>query len=145
MIKCKNCKKEFKDYEDWGMMYESLFCSDECANTYKEKTNFICWFRQIQKEVYQTATEKGWWNVEREIGTQIALMHSELSEALEGIREDKRSDKIPEFLAIEEEFADVIIRIMDTSEYYEYRVAEALIAKMKYNKNREYRHGGKKF
>ena len=40
---------------------------------------------------------------------------------------------------------DVIIRIMDVARAKNYRVAEALIAKIKYNEGREIKHGGKKF
>lgn len=96
--------------------------------------------------VYDNAVSKGWWEDERNDGELIALMHSELSEALEALRHDNaKSDKIPEFLGIEEEFADVIIRIFDMAKARNLRVAEALIAKAEYNRNREYKHGGKKF
>ena len=39
--------------------------------------------KEFQKEVHQTAIDHGWWETDRNIGEQIALMHSELSEALE--------------------------------------------------------------
>jgi len=111
----------------------------------KMNSTFVNSFRFIQKEVHDTAKLKGWWDEPVEIGTKIALMHSELSEALEAIREDKDSNKIPQFLGVEEELADVIIRIMDDAEKNNWNVAEAILAKMKYNNGREYKHGGKKF
>jgi NTP pyrophosphatase (non-canonical NTP hydrolase) len=73
-------------------------------------------------------------------------MHSELSEALEGMRHNNPdSDKIPEFTSVEEELADVIIRIMDFAEERGHRVGRALIAKVAFNENREHMHGGKSF
>lgn len=81
----------------------------------------------------------------RNNGEMIALMHSELSEALEGDRHhNPPSDHIPEFSALEEEMADTVIRIADFAEYRKLRLAEAIVAKLKYNAGRGYKHGGKK-
>lgn len=83
---------------------------------------------------------------ERNDGEMIALMHSELSEALEALRHGNGpSDHIPEFSGVEEELADVVIRIADYAQKRGLRVAEAIIAKMAFNNNREHRHGGKAF
>lgn len=99
----------------------------------------------IAEQVYQEAIKKGWWEGPRNDGELIALMHSELSEGLEALRKGLPSDHIPEFSGIEEELADVVIRIMDYSQQRGLRVALAIEAKMTYNKTRAYKHGGKKF
>lgn len=97
------------------------------------------------KEAHAMSKEKGWWEKDRNDGECIALMHSELSEALEGLRKPGRSDKIPEFSQVEEELADVMIRIGDYCEAHGLRLTEAIRAKMDYNAGREHKHGGKKF
>lgn len=98
---------------------------------------FVDSFNLAASTAHVIATQHGWWEAEHDDGEMIALIHSELSEALAGIRlGDPASTRIPEFNTTEEELADVIILIMDTAHVRGYRVAEAILAKMKYNTNR---------
>jgi len=127
------------------------------------------------RESHETAKAKGWWNQEpaRSLPEQIALMHSELSEALEEYRKfgvggghhggAAHGTDLYDGLSCEEgdvviplwsgkgkpegiaaEFADVLIRIADTCGKYDIPLEEALKAKLAYNKTRPHRHGGKK-
>ena len=105
-------------------------------------SNFTEAFNAVAKDVHQNAVEKGFWDFGRNDGEMIALCHSELSEALEFLRNDNAmDDKIPEFLGVEAELADVIIRIMDMARGRNWRVAEALEAKIAYNTTRKRKHG----
>lgn len=80
----------------------------------------------------------------RNPGELIALIHSELSEGLEAIRKDiDTSDHIPEFSGIEEELADVVIRVLDFADEYGLRIEEAIITKHNYNTTRPHKHGKK--
>jgi len=111
----------------------------------EQEEEFKKLFRQKQKEIFENAKEKGFYDGgERNEGEMIALIHSELSEALEGLRRgNPKSDHIPSFSLVEEELADAIIRILDISEYKGYDVANDVIEKMKFNKTREKKHGKK--
>lgn len=115
------------------------------------------------QECHKTSIEKGFYdnvnpNDERFIGTQIALMHSELSEALEEVRDgnigiyysvnktfskgptEHENMKVkPEGLAVE--LADCVIRIFDLCGALNIDLYRALEEKMDYNNHREYKHG----
>jgi NTP pyrophosphatase (non-canonical NTP hydrolase) len=116
----------------------------------------VIWgFTALAQSVSKTAHSHGWWETDRNFGEMIALMHSELSEALEAWRDgddvrtvsyeaggdDHHGPHKP--VGVASEFADVIIRILDTCQTLNIPITQALVEKAEYNISRPYRHGGK--
>ncbi len=109
---------------------------------------------EVSKRAHETAKSKGWHESARTFGDLIALIHSELSEALEEFRAGREPDEIyhtggqtigaipkPEGVPIE--LADIIIRIGDLCGQYGIDLESAVEIKMAYNLTRSQRHGGK--
>lgn len=102
---------------------------------------------EMANEVYAWCHSKGWEpDSERQFGTECALLHSEISEALEAFRErgfdswDGEGGK-PE--GVGSEFADLLIRLLHYSRVHGVDLEEEYERKMAYNQKRPYRHGGK--
>lgn len=105
---------------------------------------FIKAWHLIAQRAHANAVAKDFWpeGEAKNIAEQIALIHSELSEALEANRHGNPPDpNVPGFGNFEVELADAVIRIMDTTAAYGLPVAEALIGKMRYNASRPAKHG----
>ena len=115
----------------------------------------------LQRECHLAAKNAGWWTDIssgkptigiRNVPELLCLVHSEISEAMEGYRKNLMDDKLTDRPMIEVELADAVIRIFDIAGGMGYDVAGAIVAKMEYNSTRSdhkienrKKDGGKKF
>jgi NTP pyrophosphatase (non-canonical NTP hydrolase) len=119
---------------------------------------------------HDESCKRGWWDVDHiadleavggseyqvalqyQYATKIALIHSEISEAMEGMRKGKMDEHIPTRKSVEVELADALIRIFDLAGAMGLNLGEAVIEKGRYNairadhnKDNRGRPDGKKF
>lgn len=85
---------------------------------------------------YNQALNMGWHSKPREFGTCLALIHSEISEAMEGDRKNLMDDHLPHRKMAEVELADAVIRICDLAGREGMDLGGALAEKLEYNLNR---------
>lgn len=69
----------------------------------------------------------------RNVPEMLALVHSEISEGLEGYRKDLMDDHLPHRKMLEVELADAVIRIMDLAGGMGYDLGAAIVEKLAYN------------
>lgn len=77
------------------------------------------------------------WNEKYKIPSVLALIHSEVSEAMEAYRAHDKAEFV-------EELADVVIRVLDLTSGMGCDIGQAILDKIEVNRLRGYRHGGKR-
>lgn len=91
------------------------------------------------------AAKNGWWNDlktgedlrgSRNVGEMLCLVHSEISEAMEGHRRGLSDDKLPHRTMFEVELADAVIRIFDIAGAHGLDLGGAIDEKLEYNASR---------
>lgn len=68
---------------------------------------------------------------------KLCLIHSEVSEGMEGFRKGLMDDKLPRRSMLEVELADAVIRIFDLAGGLGLDVAGAMVEKLQFNATRE--------
>ena len=126
--------------------YSDALCTLLASSTKPGEIGVISvndYFNSLAGGVHLSNVQCGWWdNIEtgepanRNVFELLALIHSELSEALEAARKDLNDDHLPNRKGIEVELADAVIRIFDLAGAMNLDLGGALIEKLQYNRSR---------
>ena len=85
--------------------------------------------------IYEHNVAVGWW-ADGNIPTKLCLIHSEISEAMEGHRKDLMDKHLPDVPMVEVELADAMIRELDVSRHLNSNIGATFVRKIAYNKTR---------
>lgn len=114
---------------------------------------------EIANAVHRLAWDNGWHSTEEREDAFVERMcnnlHDEVSELHEAWRNNKlrnlcdKSEKMTEcgilpLTNLEEEMADILIRVLDNCRKLNVNIQSAVERKHEYNKVRAFRHGGKR-
>src|SRR6185312_4834615 len=110
---------------------------------YRMNQAIIAAVNLITKVSHDASLAAGWWHdlktgelIEPNIGEKLCLVHSEISEAMEGARKNLMDDKLPHRKMIEVELADAVIRIGDLCGRLGLDLGGAIAEKLEYNAHR---------
>lgn len=118
---------------------------------------------ELTQLIHQGNVQAGWWGLHSEDGSvidlvdmirnpktlleerfamaliaeKLCLTHSEISEAMEGLRKNLMDDKLPHRTMLEVEIADAIIRSIDLCGALGLDLEGAIFEKLAYNSTRE--------
>lgn len=101
----------------------------------------------LVEECHGASKASGWWtdiktgqpidpNTPHLVPAKLCLVHSEVSEAMEGHRKGLMDDKLPHRSMIEVELADAVIRIADLAGALGLDLGGAIAEKLAYNAKR---------
>lgn len=131
--------------------------TDNSLNEIRESIKDI---NRLCELVHNDNVDRGFYDTKRETGTLLMLIVSELAEALEADRKNRKaqpaeyrkavtSDTMEEREAFEtyiknsfeDEIADTFIRLFDLCGYMKIDILTHIVEKLEYNRGRGYKHG----
>lgn len=107
---------------------------------------------EAAERVFAVNEANGWFEDDRTVGDDVALLHSEVSEMFEAYREHGFADQtgepapgamLPKPEGFGSEVADTLIRLLDTSKRRGVWLGYEFARKLEFNKTRGHKHGGK--
>lgn len=123
------------------------------------RTITAAWINDVVSLCHGLAAEAGWWEDDRLgdhrvvvndpdgplakfigkalVAQKLCLIHSEVSEAMEGFRKNLMDDKLPHRTMLEVELADAAIRIFDLAGALNLDLGGAIVEKLSFNAVRE--------
>lgn len=140
----------------WGkskMYRQSEFSLDEAAviiedtmDHYVRTNGKPMPFYQVQTACHAAAVASGRWTspewpycapADRNVGSLLMLIVTEIAEAMEGHRKNLKDDKLPDRDMLEVELADAVIRIFDLAGACGYDLEDIILRKLAFNLKRE--------
>ncbi|HWT40051.1 MAG TPA: hypothetical protein VN081_02160, partial [Dongiaceae bacterium] len=138
--------KENNINQAWHLLNNLLKATEQReAQAEAENVGIAEAINQLCKDVHADNVKVGWWTnphtgesilETRNVPEMICLMHSELSEGLEGFRKNLMDDHLPAYPMLAVELADTIIRIADLAGAKGFPLGEIIEAKRAYNRTR---------
>lgn len=140
-----------KIMEENGLVPRHDETPHEYENTF-QPADYVMSINQLSNDVHQANIDAGWWTDlttgqtllgkdeygrdRRNLGELLCLVHSEVSEAMEGYRKNLMDDKLPHRTMLEVELADVLIRIFDIAGAHKLDLGGAIAEKRAFNASR---------
>lgn len=151
----KTVRVEVKDGDKGKVVDVTLVHQDESGVDHATQEDFGLTVCKVVGEAHDTAVMKGWWDESRTDLELLALICSEVGEAVETCREGEPIWRVVTFKdgtgghpgkpeGLLSELADIVIRVADMCGKRGWNLAYALRKKMEFNRTRPHRHGGKK-
>lgn len=137
---------QFKaECEQWGFD-PKVEGPSRCDDQFDMTARMLDGIRMGQMASHAASFNAGWWHDKEtgelldqpyQIPIKLCLIHSEISEAMEGDRKGLMDEKLPQYDNFTVELADAYLRIMDLAGACGSDLAGAVAAKMAYNARRK--------
>jgi len=124
--------------------FNLVYCEIE---EYTARAEFVSAVKWVLAEVHLTARQKGQWPPG---GDYHAQLTKQLKAGLTGVLDsvtspERESSAMPGYSRAEEQFAAMMVKLLDCAAFLGIRVGEAVTTKVAIDKEQTTKHGGKRF